>query len=155
MLERAVCTARPMIMCYELYLSTSSSRDLTEHNSESVHFEHPAHLRDDAARILLNSMKWFVGSRSGCSCTFRHLAGGDLGFDEPQDWFPEDENNVKATRELYRVIASLVQDEHKVDCLDLWPGTGPVSIKTIRVSLSTVPEKAFRLFENHHFVFEP
>ncbi len=142
-------------MCYELYLSTSSPEDLAADNSESLHFERSEHLDSGIARILLNPVKWFVGSKSGCSCTFRHLAGGELDFGEPQDWSPEEEDNVKATAELYRVIASLVQGGDKVDCLDLWRGTQPPQIKTMAVSLRAVPEKAFRLFENYHFVFEP
>jgi hypothetical protein len=142
-------------MCYKLYLSTSSSEDLARSNSEFVHFEHPDRLEDEAATTLGNAVKWLVGSKTGCSCTFRHLAGGDLDFDEPRDWFPEDEDNIKATVELYRVIASLVHSGNKVDCLDLWPGTEPAEIKTVPVSFSAVPEKAFRLFENHHFVFGP
>lgn len=142
-------------MCYELYLSTSSTEDLTKRNSELVHFERPAHLDSGLAEILTNPTKWFVGSKSRCSCTFRHLAGGDLGFDEPQDWSPEEAENVRATGELYRVITSLVQDGHKVDCLDLWRGTEPPQTRTMVVSLSSVPEKAFRFFENCHFVFEP
>jgi hypothetical protein len=142
-------------MCYELYLSTSSSEDLSKYNSQLVHFERREHLDDKIAGTLQNGTKWFVGSKTGCSCTFRHLAGGDSGFDEPQNWFPEDEDNVKATAELYRVIATLVQRGDKVDCLDVWPATEPVEIKTMRVSLSAVPEKAFRLFEDYHLVFGP
>jgi hypothetical protein len=142
-------------MCYELYLSTSSSEDLAKYSSALVHFECPEDLDNKIAAILLNPAKWYVGSQSGCSCTFRHLAGGDLNFDKPQDWFPEERDNLRATAELYRVIASLAQGGEKVDCLDLWPGAEPTQIKTMPVSLSVVPEKAFRLFEDYHFVFEP
>jgi hypothetical protein len=142
-------------MCYELYLSTSSSEDLAEHNSELLRFERQEPSRNEIAGVLLNPQKWFVGSKSGCSCTFRHLAGGDPGFDEPQDWSPEEEDNVRATAELYRVIASLVQSGDKVDCLDIWSETKTADVKMIAVSLGVVPEKAFRFFENYHFVFEP
>ncbi|MCU0913762.1 MAG: hypothetical protein MUC88_04255 [Planctomycetes bacterium] len=142
-------------MCYELYLSTSGSEDLVEYDSELVHFERPERLDDKIAGTLLNPVKWYIGSKSGCSCTFRHLAGGELSFDEPQDWFPEDEDNLKATAELYRVIAALVQGGNEVDCLDVWSGAEPAPVATMAVSLSVVSEKAFRLFENHHFVFGP
>lgn len=142
-------------MCYELYLSTGSSEDLDKYNSEFVRFERPEHWDDKIAKVLQYPQKWFVGSKSGCSCTFRHLLEGDLGFDEPQDWMPEEQDAVKATAQLYRVIASVVQGGDKVDCLDVWSGIEPTQIKTISVRLSLVPEKAFRLFENYHFVFEP
>jgi hypothetical protein len=142
-------------MCYELYLSTSSSEELTEHNSELLRFERREPSRNEIAGVLLNPQRWFVGSKSGCSCTFRHLAGGDLGFDEPQDWSPEDQDNVRATAELYRVIASLVGGGNRVDCVDLWPSNESAEFQTLSVSLAKVPEKAFRLFENYRFVFEP
>ena len=142
-------------MCYELYLSTSSTGNLSQYNSDWISFRNPDHLDDRYTAILENERKWYVGSKSGCSCTFRHLAGGDLNFDEPQDWLPEKQDELKATAELYRVIASLVQGGEKVDCLDLWPGAEPAKIKTMSVNLSVVPEKAFRLFEDYHFVFEP
>jgi hypothetical protein len=142
-------------MCYTLYLSTSSPEDLTRYNSEWVRFRRPDVGDSPPTKALENTQQWFIGSMDGCSCRFRHLADGDLAFEEPQDWMEEDEDSIRATRELYRVIASLVQDGHKVDCLDLWPAMEPVEIKTVAVRLSNVPEKAFRLFENHHFVFEP
>jgi len=77
-----------------------------------------------------------------------------MAFEEPQDWMEEDEDSIRATRELYRVIASLVKDGHKVDCLDLWPEMESVEIQTMSVHLSEVTEEVFRLFENHRFVFE-
>ena len=142
-------------MCYELYLSTSSTEDLSRYNSEWISFGNPDRLDDRYVGILRHERKWYVGSKSGCSCTFRYLAGGDLGFDEPQDWLPEEQDELRATADLYRVVASLVQGGEKVDCLALWPGAEPARIKTMSVSLSEVPQKAFRLFEDHHFVFEP
>lgn len=142
-------------MCYELYLSTTSPEDLTRYNSELVHFERAENIEDKIAQVLLHPVKWYIGSQSGCSCAFRHSAKGDAEFREPQDWYPENEENIEATAELYRVIASLMQEEHKVDCVDLWPEVEPVEVKTTVVNLGAVPENAFRLFENHHFVFEP
>jgi hypothetical protein len=142
-------------MCYILFLSTSSPEDLTRYNSEWVRFRRLDVNDNPSATALENTQQWFIGSMDGCSCRFRHLAGGDLGFDEPQDSMEEDEDSILATRELYRVITSLVQNGYKVDCLDLWPATESVEIKTVAVRLSNVPEETFRLFENHRFVFEP
>lgn len=143
-------------MCYMVYLSTSSPEDLSRYNSEYVRFGPPEHDDGRAMSILENEHKWFVGSMTECGCTFRHLArGNELGFGEPEDWCPEDEDNIKATAELYRVIASLVGAGHRVDCVDIWLSTESAEVETLPVSLATVPEKAFRLFENCHFVFEP
>lgn len=142
-------------MCYLLYLSTSSPENLTRRNSEQVRFRRPDAGDSLSTTPLANAQQWFVGSMDGCSCRFRHLADGDLDFGEPQDWMEEDKGSIQATRELYRVIASLVHAGARVDCVDLWPASEPVEIKTMSVRLSEVSEEAFRLFENHHFVFEP
>jgi len=141
-------------MCYELYLSTSSLEDLSRYNSEFVHFEHAADLDDWLAGILLHPAKWYIGSQSGCSCTFRYSAEEDTEFREPQEWYPEEDDNIQATTELYRAVAALVHGGYPVDCLVVWSGAEPAAIKTMSVSLKTVSEEAFRLFENWHFVFE-
>jgi hypothetical protein len=142
-------------MCYELYLSTSSTEDLGKYNSMLVHFERPGHLDHEVASILLNQAKWFIGSQSECSCTFRHSVEEDAEFREPQEWFPEEDDGIRATLELYRTIAAFVHAGHQVDCVDVWSGMEQREIRTISVSLSAVPEKTFRLFENYHFVFGP
>jgi len=142
-------------MCYMLYVSTSSRIDLSRYNSEYLRFGPPERGACPQPTILENEYKWFVGSMSECSCTFRRLAGGDLGFDDPQDSLPEDEDEIKATAELYRVIASLVQAGCKVDTLNIWLDDNPVQPTRIPVSLAEVSKKAFRFFENYHFVFEP
>ena len=141
-------------MCYLLYLSTSSSEDLTRNNSDLINFQRLEITEDARLSLLRNQEKWFVGSKSGCSCTFRHLFSVELGFGEPQDWFPEDEDQLRATAALYQVIARLVGAGNRVDCLDIWQGADEADIRTKVVSLNAVSEKAFRLFENYHFVFE-
>lgn len=140
-------------MCYVLYLSTTSSEDLAQLNSDLVRFER---LSDDEGRasVLMYPQKWYIGSKSGCSCNFRHLTSTELGFDEPVDWYPEEEDDILAAAELYRVITRLISEGNPVDCLDFWEGTEQGEIKTLAVDLRIVPEKAFRFYENHHFVFE-
>ena len=141
-------------MCYMLYLSTTSHEDLSSYNSDLISFQRLG-ITDDVRLIILgNQEKWFIGSKSGCSCTFRHLVSVELGFGEPQDWIPEDEDELLATAELYRVIAWLAASGNRVDCLDIWEGADKTDIKTEVVNLNAVSEKAFRLFENYHFVFE-
>ncbi len=141
-------------MCYSLYLSTTSPEDLTRHNSELLRFEFPDVAGKNWFNILKNQQKWYVGSKSGCSCTFRHLLSIELGFGEPEEWYPEDEDELQATVELYRVIAPLVSEGYQVDCLDIWEGAVVADLKTKVVDLNAVSERAFRLFENYHFIFE-
>ena len=139
-------------MCYAVYLSTTSKDDLTKFNSDLVRLER-AKTEEEDASALLYPQRWYVGSKSGCSCTFRHLTSTELGFGEPVDWAPEEEDEILATAELYRVIRRIISEEHSVDLLNLWVGMERGEITTMDVDFNSIPEKAFRLFENHHFVF--
>jgi hypothetical protein len=142
-------------MCYVLCLSTSSDDDLTRFNSDLISFEPLADEDDDEGiGILTNPHRWYVSARTGCSCAFRHLADGKLVFDEPQDWFPEEQDDIEATAELCRVIDALLVVGYEADCLDRWCDASLDAIQSMKVDLRAVSEQAFRLFENHHFVFE-
>jgi hypothetical protein len=145
-------------MCNLVYLSTNSVEDLAQSDSERIQFK-PLEEDDKVyGNVLKHPQKWFVPAPSGCSCGFRHLLSinqvYDQGFREPEDWCPEDEDDIAATAELYRVMARLQAAGHKVDCLDVWNGTPADEVQEQSVDLRTVPEKAFRLFEGYHFVFE-
>ncbi len=108
--------------------------------------------KDPTAESLSYPDKWFVGSKAGCSCTFRHTMSPELGFSEPVDWYKEEQDEVDATINLYEIISTLVADGHHVDCIDSWAGTKNETQKTIEVSLAKVPSKAFRLYENYKFI---
>lgn len=142
-------------MCYGVYISTDSTEDLSKRNSELVRFEKVTDPNADPCTQLLDfPHKWYVGSKSGCSCTFRHLKSVELGFGEPEDWYKEEQDDREATRELYRTLASLVSSGHEVDLVDRWEGTQPEDITTLDVSLDDVSESAFRMFEDHKFRFK-
>jgi hypothetical protein len=74
-----------------------------------------------------------------------------LGFGEPVEWYPEDEDEIVATRELYATLAALLSLGYHVDLLDRWVGAQAGDLTTLEVSFDEVSEKAFRLFENHKF----
>ena len=139
-------------MCYEVYISTDSQEDLTTRNSELLRFRRVVDPSTDPGTRLLDFPNyWYVGSKSQCSCTFRHLYSIELGFGEPVDWYPEEQDEIAATRELYATLTSLLSSRYQVDLLDQWNGTQPANITTLDVSLGDVAEKAFRMFENHKF----
>ena len=140
-------------MCYSLYLSTNSPEDLSRYNSELLRFKRLDPAENAGLSILRHRQKWYVGSKSECSCTFRHLHSVELGFGEPVAWYPEDADELSATAALYRVIARLVSAGHQVDCLDIWAGANLQAIPEQVVDLDAVSETSFRLFENYHFVF--
>lgn len=139
-------------MCNAVYISTDSAEDLSERNTDLVRFERVADPQSDPCISLLDfSERWYVGSKSGCSCTFRHLVSIEFGFGEPEDWCPEEQDEIDATKQLYSVLKDLVVAGHNVDLVDRWQGAQSEDIATIDVALDDVSENAFRMFENHKF----
>jgi len=141
-------------MCYLVYISTDLEDDLSQRNSALISFEKDfTYYEPEIIDLLLYKYHWYVGSKAGCSCTFRHLSSIELGFGEPVYWFEEPSDEIEATKIFYDEISSLITQGKKVDCIDIWAGTKCHQIKRIEVDLSSVPRDAFRFFENHHFVF--
>ena len=121
-------------------------------NCDLVRFEKetPEHAPLDALRY---PNKWFVGSRSGCSCSFRHLYSIELGFGEPVDWYPEEQEDIVATLTLVRIVKSLLSKGERVDCIDVWGQQEKVLLPSIEVDFGKISEAEFRFFENHRFEF--
>jgi len=142
-------------MCYCVLLSTTADKDLSEHNVPPyVVFQRDlSHCESGAAEALRYPRKWFVGIKSACSCTFRHLSAVHLGFAAPEDWCPEEPEEIEATGQFYDVVAGLLSAGKKVDCVSRWAGSPKNAIKHLDVDLSSVPRDTFRFFENHHFLF--
>src|SRR6476620_1186726 len=116
-------------MCYSVYISTDSLEDLSRRNSELVRCERVADAETDSCVTLLDfAHRWYVGSKSGCSCTFRHATSADIGFSDPVDWYPEEQDALDATRELYTVLMDLLAAGSRVDLIDVWAGTQPGDI---------------------------
>jgi hypothetical protein len=109
----------------------------------------------DAAKLRYPN-RWYVGSKAGCSCGFRHLYSIDMGFGEPVEWYPEDDDDIEATLELIAIIRELVVSGESVDCIDAWEHQNmhPSAEAELEVNLGEVSDRAFRFFENHHFVFK-
>ena len=139
-------------MCYMLYLSTDCAEDLAPRNTDLMRFEKPDP-RFPAPPALQHAHVWYVGSKSGCSCTFRHLCRGNAEFDfrEPEDWFPEEPDAIAATQQLYAVVAEIVRRGGQVDLADVWISEGIPPLQTREVSLSQVSADHFRLFEGQLF----
>jgi hypothetical protein len=145
-------------MCYMVYMSTDCADDLRPLTTDLVRFEKPSkETYSRSPRVLDHQHNWFVGSKSGCSCTFRHLSKGaeQLGFDEPQDWFPEESDGIDATQQLYDVLKSIVERGFHVSLLDCWSGDEDSEATTMEVSLSGIPCKRFRMMEGRLFKLKP
>jgi hypothetical protein len=139
-------------MCYVVFLSTSDPGDLTAHNTGLLRFSRELG-REPAVELLEHPFRWHVGSRQGCGCGFRHLTAPELGFNTPEEWFPEEPEDLHATAEFFAVVQSLIAAGHKVDCVDVWTQTGCDLVRRMEVATSTLRDGEFRLFENHHFRF--
>ncbi len=141
-------------MCYSVYISTDFEGDLSRFSSALIRFEKDFPGCDpEIMDLLLYEHPWYLGSKAGCSCTFRHLLSVELGFGEPVDWYAEQPDEIEATGLFYDVVTRLLSSGHKVDCIEIWAGTKQDQIKRLAVDLSSISRDAFRFFENHHFVF--
>jgi hypothetical protein len=139
-------------VCYSIYLSTDSNRDLSGENSDLLRFK-SERIDEPIQKLLQYEYQWYVGSQSGCSCTFRHLHSTELGFSEPVDWYPEDEDEIAATLSFIEIVRRLVDQGHQLDCVDLWYGAEVDDVKEMKVDLKNITDEQFRFFENHYFIF--
>lgn len=144
-------------MCYLTLLSTDSPEDLGERSNDLIRFSREMPGVPEESH-LGHANRWLVASRHGCSCGFRHLPveSAALGFGEPQDWYPEEAEDVEATRHVIATIRRLVIGGARVDCVDAWAHGKAAAelVGTVSVDLATVEDRAFRFFENHRFVFD-
>lgn len=141
-------------MCYVLLLSTTSDDDLTIYNNALVHFSRALPQCAAVSELKYKNM-WYIGSKSGCSCAFRHLYSVELGFGKPVDWYKEEPDEIEATLQVIRLVRALLAKGHNVDCIDIWEhhemSPGPKG--KLNVNLSSIKDSEFRFFENHHFTF--
>lgn len=140
-------------MCYSIYLSTDADLDLSKNNSDLVHF-----IKESVPQRYRSLLKfpnqWFVGSKSICSCTFRHLHSIELGFCKPQNWYPEDEQAIEATLIFIKIVREVVNKGYQVDCIDIWEADSQSDIFQFIVNLDHIRDDQFRFYENHHFIFK-
>ena len=124
------------------------------HNTELVRFTKELPQIAEAA-VLKFENKWYVGSKSGCSCSFRHLYSVELGFGEPVSWYEENPEDIEATLQVIQLIREVVAKGESVDCVDAWPSQEmkPVATRKLDIDLSSIKDSEFRFFENHHFTF--
>jgi len=142
-------------MCYMTIVSTTSEADLTKLNTPLFQFS------KDIAGIpevmFLNyPRKWFLGSKDGCSCAFRHIGDGaiELGFSEPVDWWEESQEDLDATLQVVEAFRTILRDGHKLDCIDTWASDNKESqrlVGDLEVNLSEISAKSFRFFEGYRF----
>lgn len=143
-------------MCYMTIISTTSDIELTKYNTKYVVFGKAMPGLPEEI-FLQHPNKWYVGSKDGCSCGFRHLMSENypaLGFAEPEDWFEEDQEDIDATIELVQVFKDIISNNSKLDCVDAWSNDSdepPVLSGDLIVDLNQISQASFRLVENYRF----
>jgi hypothetical protein len=142
-------------MCYAVVVSTTSEDDLSKLNTALVQFSRD--IPEGTGQAFLRyPNKWYLGSKDGCSCAFRHLENPNveaLGFSEPVDWSPEDQEDIEATFQVVRIFKSLLAKNSKLDCVDTWLDTDleMEPLADLKVDLANLPESHFRFFEGYRF----
>ena len=147
-------------MCYLTVLSTNSNQDLSEYNSDLVSFcSEYNKLKEN--NFLEYKNKWFIARKGeSCSCGFRYVERWNieaLGFSEPEDWSPEDPEDIKATHEIVNVILQLLESGEKVDSVTSWQDeANPMQelLGNIKINISEIGIERFRFFDDYRFDYE-
>ncbi|MFH0782409.1 MAG: hypothetical protein V2B20_10735 [Pseudomonadota bacterium] len=138
-----------------MYISTNSDQDLAINNNKLIKFEKAQNEDEELPKEILSYKNiWYVGSASGCSCSFRHLMTPDLGFSEPVDWYEEDGEDIEATKQLYDVLKKVLEKGKQVEIVDKWTQVESKDIKEMEISLSEINRNEFRFIENYKFILK-
>jgi hypothetical protein len=155
-------------MCYSIYVSTTSKEDLAGLPEDHFQFQRieGSEIGNDLGILALLAYpeRWLLLCKyGGCSCHFRHLGevvGGRNGrrqepFGVPEDWMPEDEEDLESTKAVFDALSLLLSKGNQVDLIDVWTDTAPDSVQTLNVSLGEVPRDAFRFLEGYRMCLSP
>jgi hypothetical protein len=156
-------------MCNILHFSTTSEEDFTELPRDHFIVKRPREEDGRHLSLLSHPLKWYVACRyDGCSCHFRHygrfldIEGALIGCDdatfataEEDPSADDDEQLSEDTGALYDLFSRILAEGHPVDVLDSWNGEDLHRVRTLDVSLSSVPRAAFRFFESSRFDLRP
>lgn len=142
-------------MCYAVYLSTTCDADLTAWGNELCRLEKNVFPEDqEILDLLQHPHQWFVTRYGGCSCHFRHLVNHpDLpDFGPPEDWAPEDPDDIESTAAAYDIFKRLVEDGFDLDVVSVWSGCEADEVAKLDVRMADVPRDSFRFIENTMFL---
>lgn len=152
-----------VVVCNVIFLSTTSDEDLSLTGGGLFRLYRVAlDERETAVRTLKHPHRWYLECRyGGCSCHFRHSdniqfegsspVAVDPTFGPPEEWCPEDDDDLESTAAFYDLLLRLIGVGHQVDVVDVWNGDDSGAVRTMSVSLSSVPREHFRFFESYRF----
>lgn len=151
-------------MCMLIHLSTTSDLDLTQFDDPELplRFERITELNELEGHLVSSyPHKWHLTRWGGCSCHFRTAAevfdtrGTFLReelFQAPNDWCPEDPDDIDGTQRVYGVIRRLLESGADVDCVQVWNEHDLVC--HLHVSLAEVPKVHFSFAKGYCYHFK-
>ena len=146
-------------MCYEIYLSTTSPRDLGTAGDGVICLERWEEADPDQAVSLLQyPHRWYLSIRPGeCSCPFRHWQEIDGELypameSESPDEFAEE---LAATARAFDLFADIVSAGERLDLVDIWKDTALEEMRSKALSIQAVSRENFRFLENFRLEFTP
>lgn len=138
-------------MCYQVFISTNSTEDLSLNDCDLVKFSKDLPLQLLEESLMFENV-WHIQSEAVCSCSFRHLSSIELAFGEPEDWCPEEYTHIEATKKFTQILRAMLERGIKLDCINIWQDDTLKldEIPSMEVDLSTMKDTEFRFFENYH-----
>ncbi|MNG06522.1 hypothetical protein D3C84_897700 [compost metagenome] len=79
-----------------------------------------------------------------------------MGFAEPVEWWPEEPEDIEATKQVVNSFHALLGEGAKLDCVDAWSSdekADPQLAGEENINFSVTPVSSFRFFEGHRFEF--
>lgn len=142
-------------MCYILTISTNSPEDLSKFNDGHLFFEKIDNTLKKSVLRYPNQYEIATMAKGSCSCHLRIFdedLSKEMGFCELQDWLDEEEDaDILATRRLFEIIKTIVNQGFKVDSFLSWNDEMPSKINRSQVSVNELDTSHFVLFENAYF----
>ena len=143
-------------MCMFTIIGTDSNEDLGIYNTDLMVFKK---VEEEVKEVkwLTHKNVWFLTDKhESCSCGFRNVEAPNieiLGFGKPEEWSPEDENDIEATHQAYSVIKHLVESGYSVESVSAWADSNP-EIKELSVNLKEIDIEKFRFFDGYLFKYD-
>ena len=145
-------------MCYFTHIALSKMVDPPPH-TELLRVSYVAPTPGPGPQELdrtwfTNQHIYYLGSKSGCSCTFRYWQH-EIGMVPPQDWAHEDPGDpaLLATRELFRWLRHLHEDGIDIELVVKWATEPLPRNEFIAINLDDITEETFLMFDDYKIKF--
>ncbi|MEG0482997.1 MAG: hypothetical protein RR569_07790 [Acinetobacter sp.] len=147
-------------MCQVLLISTDKWIDLRIYNCENISFTQT--LPDYVPEIheMKFKYRWYIAgypNEKACSCHFR-IRPLALGFNNPESWYEEDEQSIKATLIAYDIFSELIAQNINFEIIVSW-SQGSINedintIHDIQLDFTNIDKTQFAFIENSRMLYK-